>query len=56
MLQKSYIFINKLLFHSIYIPKTKYKKKQKKLHQKIEPKKKTLQNLKPYKKLANIAP
>ena len=49
MLQKSYIFINKLLFHSIYIPKTKYKKKkkQKKLHQKIEPKK-TI-NLKPMK-------
>ena len=48
MLQKSYIFINKLLFHSKYIPKTKYKKtKQKKLHQKMEPKK-TI-NLKPTK-------
>ena len=55
MLQKSYIFINKLLFHSMYIPKTKYKKKKtEKLHQKIEPKK-TI-NLKPYKKPANIAP
>ena len=47
MLQKSYIFINKLLFHYIYIPKTKYEKKQKKLYQKIEPKK-TI-NLKPTK-------
>ena len=50
MLQKSYIFINKLLFQSIYIPITRYKK-QKKLYQKIAPKK-TI-NLKSYKKLAS---
>ena len=50
MLQKSYIFINKLLFQSIYIPITRYKK-QKKLYQKIAPKK-TI-NLKSYTKLAS---
>ena len=50
MLQKSYIFINKLLFQSIYIPKTRYKK-QKKLYQTIASKK-TI-NLKPQKKPAN---
>ena len=38
MLQKSYVFINKLLFQSIWIPKTRYKK-QKKLYQKIATKK-----------------
>ena len=50
MLQKSYIFINKLLFQNIYIPITRYKK-QKKLYQKIAPKK-TI-NLKSYTKLAS---
>ena len=50
MLQKSYIFINKLLFQSIYIAITRYKK-QKKLYQKIAPKK-TI-NLKSHKKLAS---
>ena len=50
MLQKSYILINKLLFQSMCVPKTRYKK-QKKLYQKIAPKK-TI-NLKPYKKPAN---
>ena len=50
MLQKSYILINKLLFQSMCIPKTRYKK-QKKLYQKTAPEK-TI-NLKPYKKPAN---
>ena len=38
MLQKSYIFINKLLFWRIYVRKTRYEK-TKKLYQKITPKK-----------------
>ena len=50
MLQKSYIFINKLLFQSICIPKTRYKK-QKKLYQTISSK--NTINLKPQKKSAN---